>query len=99
MVFSCLRGSLLRRLAGVLLVAVVLLGGGCAFYNTFYNAKASYREGMKLKEQNQNTQARAKFDKAIEKSALVIKQWPKSRWVDDALFLVGTSYYQVGQYA
>jgi outer membrane protein OmpA-like peptidoglycan-associated protein/TolA-binding protein len=65
----------------------------------FYNAKASYRDGMKLKEQNQSTQAKAKFDKAIEKSALVIKRWPKSRWVDDALFLVGASYYQEGQYA
>ena len=99
MAFARLRGGLLRRLAGVLLVAVVLFGGGCAYFNTFYNAKASFREGMKLKEQNQNTQAKAKFDKAIEKSAMVIKQWPKSRWVDDALFLVGTSYYQEGQYA
>jgi outer membrane protein OmpA-like peptidoglycan-associated protein/TolA-binding protein len=64
----------------------------------FYNAKAAYREGVRLKEQNQNLQAKAKFDKAIEKSALVIKRWPKSRWVDDALFLVGVSYYQEGQY-
>jgi outer membrane protein OmpA-like peptidoglycan-associated protein/TolA-binding protein len=87
------------RLFACLLAAVVLLGGGCAYYNTFYNARASYREGLNLKAQNQNTQAKAKFDKAIEKSALVIKQWPKSRWVDDALFLVGASYYQEGQYA
>ncbi len=87
------------RLFVCLLAAVVLLGGGCAFYNTFYNAKAAYREGLKLKEQNQNTQAKAKFDKAIEKSAVVIKRWPKSRWVDDALFLVGKSYYQESQYS
>jgi TolA-binding protein len=87
------------RLFACLLAAVVLLGGGCAYYNTFYNARASYREGLNLKAQNQNTQAKAKFDKAIEKSALVIKQWPKSRWIDDALFLVGASYYQQGQYA
>jgi len=83
----------------VLLAAVVLLGAGCAYYNTFYNARSSYRDGLKLKDQDQKTQAKAKFDKAIEKSALVIKHWPKSRWVDDALFLVGASYYQEGQYA
>jgi TolA-binding protein/outer membrane protein OmpA-like peptidoglycan-associated protein len=77
----------------------MLLGAGCAYYNTFYNAKSFYREGLKLKEQNQHSQAKAKFDKAIEKSALVIKQWPKSRWVDDALFLVGASYYEEGQYS
>jgi len=81
------------------LAAIVLLGAGCAYYNTFYNAKNFYREGLKLKEQNQHSQAKAKFDKAIEKSALVIKQWPKSRWVDDALYLVGASYYQEGQYS
>jgi len=81
-----------------LLAAIVLLGAGCAYFNTFYNAQAAYREGMKLKEKNQNTQAKAKFDKAIEKSALLIKRWPKSRWVDDALFLVGSSFYQQGQY-
>ena len=81
-----------------MLAAIVLLGAGCAYFNTFYNAKAAYREGMKLKEQNQNSQAKAKFDKAIEKSALLIQRWPKSRWVDDALFLVGSSYYQQGQY-
>jgi outer membrane protein OmpA-like peptidoglycan-associated protein/TolA-binding protein len=64
----------------------------------FYNAQAAYREGMKLKGQNQNSQAKVKFDKAIEKSAMVIQRWPKSRWVDDALYLVGASYYQEGQY-
>jgi outer membrane protein OmpA-like peptidoglycan-associated protein/TolA-binding protein len=82
-----------------LCVLVVLLGSGCAYFNTFYNAKAAYREGLKLKEQNQQASAKTKFDKAIEKSALVIKRWPKSRWVDDALFLVGASYYQQGYYA
>ena len=86
------------RLFACLLAAIVLLGAGCAYFNMFYNAQAAYREGMKLKDQNQDSQAKAKFDKAIEKSALVIKRWPKSQWVDDALFLVGASYYQEGQY-
>lgn len=92
-----IRSRYIRPLA-CLLAAIVLFGAGCAYFNTFYNAQAAYREGMKLKEQNQNTQAKAKFDKAIEKSALLIKRWPKSRWVDDALFLVGSSFYQQGQY-
>ncbi|MBN2465146.1 tetratricopeptide repeat protein [candidate division WOR-3 bacterium] len=80
------------------LLAVALLGAGCAYFNTFYNARASYREAMKLKDQGQNAQAKAKFDKAIEKSARVIQRWPKSRWVDDALFLIGVSYYEEAQY-
>lgn len=89
----------LTRLRAGLAAAVLLLAAGCAYYNTFYNAKAAYRAGLHLKEQNQHTQAKAKFDKAIEKSALVIKRWPKSRWTDDALFLVGMSYYQENQFS
>ena len=92
-----IRSRHIRPLA-CLVAAIVLLGAGCAYFNTFYNAQAAYREGLKLKEQNQSSEAKAKFDKAIEKSALVIQRWPKSRWVDDALFLVGASYYQEGQY-
>jgi len=92
-----IRSRHIRSLA-CLLAAVVLLGAGCAYYNTFYNAQAAYREGVKLRDQNQNSPAKAKFDKAIEKSAFVIQRWPKSRWVDDALFLIGASYYQQGQY-
>jgi len=77
---------------------VVLLGAGCAYFNTYYNAQASYREAMRLKDQGQTAQAKTKFDKAIEKSALMIQRWPKSRWVDDALFLIGSSYYEEAQY-
>ena len=92
-----IRSQHIRPIACLFVVAV-LLGAGCAYYNTFYNAEAAYREGMKLKGQNQDAQAKTKFDKAIEKSALVIKRWPKSQWVDQALLLVGLSYYEEGQY-
>lgn len=72
---------------------------GCAYFNTFYNAKSAYREGMSLKESGQSAQAKIKFDRVIEKSALVINRWPKSRWADDALFLIGRSYYEKGEYS
>lgn len=72
--------------------------GGCAYFNTFYNAEMFYREGMRLKSQGPASTAGAKFDQVIEKSALVIDRWPKSRWVDDALFLIGRSYYEKNDY-
>ncbi|MGQ9677975.1 MAG: tetratricopeptide repeat protein [bacterium] len=72
--------------------------GGCAYFNTFYNAETYYREGMRLKSQGQASAAGSKFDRAIEKSALVIDRWPKSRWVDDALFLIARSYYEKNDY-
>ncbi|MEO0085338.1 MAG: tetratricopeptide repeat protein [candidate division WOR-3 bacterium] len=90
--------SIRRRLQSLLMVAVVTLGSGCAYFNTFYNAQTYYREGVRLKEQNQQGQAKAKFDKSVEKSALVLSRWPRSRWADDALFLIGMSYYHSGQF-
>lgn len=80
------------------LLLVLPFTTGCAYFNTFYNARKSFNEGLLLKEQNQQVQAKAKFDKAIEKSARVVQRWPNSRWVDDALFLIGRSYYETGQY-
>ncbi len=82
----------------LLLVVIFGLLAGCAYFNTFYNARSYYRSALLLKEQGQSAQAKAKFDKAIEKSALVISRWPRSRWVDDALFLIGRSYYEQSEY-
>ncbi|OYD16593.1 hypothetical protein CH330_02415 [candidate division WOR-3 bacterium JGI_Cruoil_03_51_56] len=82
-----------------LLVLILLLGADCAYFNTFYNAQNSYKQGLTLKEQGQAVQAKSKFEKSIEKSAVVISRWPNSRWVDDATFLIGMSYYQMGHYS
>ncbi len=79
-------------------LSALVLFAGCAYFNTFYNAQVYYREGMMLKERGQAGLAKPKFDKAIEKSALVISRWPKSRWVDDALFLIGRGYYEKGEF-
>lgn len=38
------------------------------------------------------------FDKAIEKSTTVLVKYPNSRYVDDAFFIMGVSYYYKGDY-
>ncbi|UCG42046.1 MAG: tetratricopeptide repeat protein [candidate division WOR-3 bacterium] len=87
----------LSRLVSILPL-LLLAAGSCAYFNTYYNARSYFREGMKELDQGRPIPAKAKFERAIEKSALVISRWPKSRWVDDATFLVGMSYYHMGQY-
>ncbi|MBM3316018.1 tetratricopeptide repeat protein, partial [candidate division WOR-3 bacterium] len=81
-----------------LAAAAVLLLAGCAYFNTFYNARQYYKEGLRYKEQNQLGQAKGKFDKAIEKSAVVLSRWPRSRWADDALYLIAMSYFHEALY-
>ena len=87
-----------RRLISAALCLSALFLAGCAYYNTFYNAKAAYADGLKLVESNNAAAAKPRFEAAIKKSAAVIKNYPKSQWVDDALFLVGECYYQLGEY-
>ncbi len=80
------------------LLGLALLMSACAYYNTFYNAKSYYRDGVNLIAQKQVSKAKPKFEKTIEKSARVISNWPRSAWVDDATYLIGMSYYHLGQY-
>jgi len=79
-----------------------------AYYNTFYNAKNDYKAGLKKVEDqpvqiNPDTPVRAhpapvnvggeNFEEAINNSALLIRRHSNSKWTDDALLLIGKSYY------
>ena len=70
---------------------------GCAYYNTFYNAEKYYKDAIN-KQKTSPSQAKASFEKAIEKSALVITNHPRSKYTPQALFVIGTSYYYLGEY-
>ncbi|MEO0010192.1 MAG: tetratricopeptide repeat protein [candidate division WOR-3 bacterium] len=88
-----------RNLSLPLMLLLGILLAGCAYFNTFYNAQQYFREGMRLKSEGNAGQAQSKFDRSIEKSALVINHYPRSRWVDDALYLIGKAYFEKGEYA
>ncbi|TNE74601.1 tetratricopeptide repeat protein [bacterium] len=83
-------------------------GNFTAYYNTFYNAKTYYQKGydaiVKAQEQINSeklirvteTPSKAgfiEFDKSIDKSAKILREYDKTKWVDDALLLIGKSYY------
>ena len=85
-----------------------------AYYNTFYNAERSYSEGVTALEQTEQAVDRRlyisifeapgqstndqKFQAAIDKSADVLRDHPESKWVDDALLLIGKSYFYQHNY-
>lgn len=85
-----------------------------AYYNTFYNAQHAFETGVKaLEKQDQpidrdrylplftspsSSAAGKEFENAIKKSADVLRSHPTSRWVDDALLLIGKSYYYQRNY-
>ncbi len=76
--------------------------GSCTYYNTFYNAKKSFKEGEKAQKNasgsRRNTMGKNHYENAIKKASKVLTFHPKSKWADDALFLIGRAYFNMGEY-
>jgi len=92
---------LLRR-RGALVLPLPLLLLACAYYNTFYIAKKSFRAAEESVAKSQTdklpSDASGNYDMAIKQSRKVLKRHSGSRWVDDAIYLMGASYYGKGDY-
>lgn len=75
---------------------------GCTYYNTFYNAQKSFKEGEKAQKDasasRRNTAGRSQYENAIKRASKVLAFHPKSKWADDALFLIGRAYFNMGEY-
>jgi TolA-binding protein len=89
--------------ARVIAPALALLAlGGCAYYNTFYLAKKYYGEGRKAQEQAPGDQpapgAITKYEQTIRQCNKLLTDYPKSKYVDDASYLLGASLYGKGDY-
>jgi tetratricopeptide (TPR) repeat protein len=92
----------LRRLPAPLLALFL----SCStYFNMFYNAETSFDEAQRIQAKvmrnfpdsivvEPSADARAKYDRAIEKASKVMEVYPKNRkWHDDAFFLLGKSYF------
>jgi TolA-binding protein len=77
-----------------LLVPAAILVGGCGSVNTFYNAEQAFEDGERLSAGTRDSlpaEARASFERAAEKSGIILARDPGSRYADDALLLLGKS--------
>ena len=85
-----------------------------AYYNTFYNAEEYFKDGIQSNQEqslsvNLNKPVRVhrspeavdneSFEQAIQKCALILKRHQQSKWVDDALLLMGKSYYYLQEFS
>ncbi len=86
----------------VLGLVLLFAAAGCAYYNTFYLAKKYYREGAKAQEKSVNNapspEAATKYDLVIRQCTKILNEYPKSKWVDDASYLMGAALYGKGDY-
>ncbi len=75
---------------------------GCAYFNTFYNIKMYFNRASKATESNKTTMLGAdeqsNYQKAVEKALILLENYPDSKWADDALLVLGKSYYFLRDY-
>lgn len=91
-----MRAPCLVLIAALLAAATI---PACAYFNTLYNARRIYREAEKMEGQDaKSRELREKYQEVVKKCAQMIRDFPKSRWVDDAVFLMGQALYRQGEY-
>ncbi len=85
----------------LLITSVIWISSGCVYFNTFYNARKAFNEAESARKESSSkgreTIQKGKYDQAILKALKVTEEYPNSGWYDDALFVLGVSYYYTNQ--
>ncbi|GAB4324518.1 MAG: hypothetical protein Kow0074_17560 [Candidatus Zixiibacteriota bacterium] len=89
----------MRGIIALLLGMFLLTGSGCVYFNTFYHAKKFYGQGETLRKKARGQSAigpgKTHYLDAIEKANKVVEKYPNSKYHDDALFIIGMSYFHI----
>ena len=91
----------LRNLTTTVVIIIILsFIPGCVYYNTFYNAEKAFNRAEKGRKSSKRhvRSLGGDYKIAIEKSLKVIENYPNTKWYDDALYILGVSYFYTGQY-
>ncbi len=95
-----------------MLATVLAAVTSCAYFNTLYNAKQTFKEAQKADARAATTQTRSQpqqttpvaspsarqYEDVIEKCKKMIANYPDSRHVDDAMLLSARALYALGRY-
>lgn len=82
-------------LAALLILSAV----SCAYFNTLYNANKLFDEAEEMRKRggSQDRSVREKYGEVVKKCTQVVVNHPNSRWVDDAMFLMGMALVRQGE--
>ncbi len=89
----------IRAIALCVTLCCLAAAVSCAYFNTLYNARRIYREAEERREAGTGgeREMRDSYKEVVTKCAKVVRDYPNSRWVDDALFLMGKALVRQGE--
>ena len=86
----------MRFLRTSIALVIVSLAACTAYYNTFFNAKKYFDEANQTAlgtNGKPTSQAIQKYNECIKRCGVVLSDYPKSKYNDDALFLLGKAFF------
>lgn len=97
----------------VLIFGGLVVTGGCAYYNTFYNIKKDFRAAEKQTQRAQQASPQPgqqrpsgsagipiqQYQGILQSCSKLLEFYPNSRWIDDALMVMGICYYRTDEFA
>ncbi|NPA80844.1 MAG: tetratricopeptide repeat protein [Thermotogae bacterium] len=92
------------RMGRLIPVAAPLLFGACAnpnfgaYFNTYYNIQQLVRRIEKLEREGDTLRLKPKYDSLELKAAYLIKYYPNSKYLPDAIFYLGLAFSRKGEY-
>jgi outer membrane protein assembly factor BamD (BamD/ComL family) len=90
------------RLLAMMLVLVLALTGGCAYFNAFYLARKNYNDAEHLRSLQKTEVLSAdtidRYNTSINWAREVIREYPDSRYVDDSYYYTALAFYRLGDY-
>ncbi|MEZ5360542.1 MAG: tetratricopeptide repeat protein [Candidatus Zixiibacteriota bacterium] len=94
-----------RTLPIFIVITLLMLFSSCTciYFNTFHNIRKNFYAAEKSRTKDGRDIARGgetkQYNDAIDKAARVLERHPNSSWVDDALYIIGASYYYLEDYS
>ncbi len=87
----------------LIIIAVILSSCTSIYFNTFHNIRKNFNAAEKTRKKDGRDNARGgeiqKYNIAITKASRILEKHPTSSWVDDALYIIGTAYYYLGEFS
>ncbi|MFO7809756.1 MAG: tetratricopeptide repeat protein [Candidatus Delongbacteria bacterium] len=78
-------------------LSLIAVFWGCAYFNMYFNAKQSFNKAEEKRKES-NTIDRNLYEKSLKELSKILEFYPDSKWVDDALLMMGLCYLRQEEY-